>query len=103
MGDAIGRTLVRLLVTRRHLLEWVPAAQATIGPRLDLLAFYRRMVGAVIIGVAGLGFALLAGQESAGQLAPGRCVRDTLDRIAGDRPLGEQVASGGGPADRVRR
>ena len=36
MGDAIVRTLVRLFVTRRHLLEWVPAAQATIGPRLDL-------------------------------------------------------------------
>ena len=32
MGDAIVRTLVRLLVTRRHLLEWVPAAQAAIGP-----------------------------------------------------------------------
>ena len=37
MGDAIVRTLCRLLVTRRHLLEWVPAAQATIGPRLDLV------------------------------------------------------------------
>jgi len=52
MGDAIGRTLVRMLVTRRHLLEWVPAAQATIGPRLDFFGFYRRMAGAVIIGVA---------------------------------------------------
>jgi cyclic beta-1,2-glucan synthetase len=32
MGDAIVRTLVRLFVTRRHLLEWVPAAQATSDP-----------------------------------------------------------------------
>ena len=32
MADAIGRTLWRLGVSRRHLLEWVPAAQATIGP-----------------------------------------------------------------------
>jgi len=62
MGDAIGRTLVRLLVTRRHLLEWVPAAQATIGPRLDLLGFYRRMAGAVVIGIAPLVVALLSGQ-----------------------------------------
>jgi cyclic beta-1,2-glucan synthetase len=62
MGDAIGRTLVRLLITRRHLLEWIPAAQAAISRRLNVLAFYRRMGGAVIIGVAGLGFALLAGQ-----------------------------------------
>jgi cyclic beta-1,2-glucan synthetase len=53
MADAITRTLTRLFVTRRHLLEWVTAAQATIGPRLDLFGFYRRMAGAVIIaGVA---------------------------------------------------
>ena len=37
MADAIGRTLWRLGVSRRHLLEWIPAAQATIGPRLDLM------------------------------------------------------------------
>src|SRR3990170_3581442 len=49
MGDAIVRTVTRLFVTRRHLLEWVPAAQATISQRLDLLSFYRRMAGAVII------------------------------------------------------
>jgi len=51
MGDAIARTLVRLLVTRRHLLEWVPAAQATISPRLDLVGFYRVMVSGVGLGV----------------------------------------------------
>ena len=28
MGDAIVRTLARLFVTRRHLLEWTTAAQA---------------------------------------------------------------------------
>ena len=50
MGDAIARTLTRLFVTRRHLLEWVPAAQATIGPRLDFFGFYRRMAGAIVIG-----------------------------------------------------
>ena len=51
MGDAIARTLVRLFITRRHLLEWVPAAQVTIGPRLDLLGFYRRMAGGIVLGV----------------------------------------------------
>ena len=54
MSDAIARTLTRLFVTRRHLLEWVTAARATIGPRLDLLGFYRRMVGAVVIAAAGV-------------------------------------------------
>src|SRR6202020_2711129 len=33
MADAIGRTLIRLFVSHRHMLEWVTAAQATIGPR----------------------------------------------------------------------
>jgi cyclic beta-1,2-glucan synthetase len=51
MGDAIARTLVRLFVTRRHLLEWVTAAQAKTGPRLDLLGFYRQMAGAVVIAI----------------------------------------------------
>jgi cyclic beta-1,2-glucan synthetase len=50
MADAIGRTLWRLGVSRRHLLEWIPAAQATIGPRLDLRGFARRMTGAIVIG-----------------------------------------------------
>ena len=32
MGDAIGRTLFRLFVSRRNLLQWVTAAQANCGP-----------------------------------------------------------------------
>ena len=50
MVDAIGRTLWRLGVSRRRLLEWVPAAQATISPRLDLMGFAHRMAGAIFIG-----------------------------------------------------
>ena len=60
MGDAIGRTLVRLFITRRHLLEWVTAAQATIGPRLDLFGSYRRMAGALYIGLLAFVVACLA-------------------------------------------
>jgi cyclic beta-1,2-glucan synthetase len=54
MADAIIRTLTRLFVTRRHLLEWVTTAQATIGPRLDLFSFYRQMAGAVIIAAVAM-------------------------------------------------
>ena len=61
MGDAIARTLVRLFITRRHLLEWVPAAQATIGRRLDLLGFYRAMASGVVLGVLALVVSLLSG------------------------------------------
>src|SRR3972149_5109483 len=45
MSDAIVRTLVRVYVTHRRLLEWVTAAQAKAGLRLDLRGFYRRMGG----------------------------------------------------------
>src|SRR4029077_685251 len=52
MADAIGRTLFRLLVSHRHLLDWVTAGQAMVSPRLDLSGFYRQMRGGVAIGVA---------------------------------------------------
>ena len=56
MADAILRTLVRLIITRHHLLQWVPAAQLASNLTLSLAAFYRSMAGAVLI--AGIGFVL---------------------------------------------
>jgi cyclic beta-1,2-glucan synthetase len=53
MVDAIGRTLFRLFVTRRNLLEWVTAAQARLKSSLTLPSAYRRMAGAVAIAAAG--------------------------------------------------
>ncbi|HSJ99321.1 MAG TPA: glucoamylase family protein, partial [Myxococcota bacterium] len=49
MADAIARTLYRLLVSRRHLLDWVTAGQASVSRRLDLLGFYRHMAGGVAL------------------------------------------------------
>ena len=57
MGDAVLRTIWRLTVSRRHLLEWIPAAQATLGDDPDVARFYRWMAGSVAIG----GVAVLAG------------------------------------------
>jgi cyclic beta-1,2-glucan synthetase len=51
MADAIGRTLFRLLVSHRHLLDWVTAGQAMVSPRLDLMGFYRQMSGGGVIGI----------------------------------------------------
>jgi cyclic beta-1,2-glucan synthetase len=51
MADAILRTLFRLLVSRRNLLEWITAAQAKVSPRLDLAGFYRQMAGGVVLAV----------------------------------------------------
>ncbi|MDP1736513.1 MAG: glucoamylase family protein [Caulobacter sp.] len=61
MGDAIVRTLWRLLVSRRLLLQWVPAAQAAAGLRFDPPSFARRMAPAVGIGVATLALSWGAG------------------------------------------
>jgi len=49
MADAIVRTLLRVYVTRRKLLEWVTAAQAKSGFDLSLRSFYRRMNGTVAL------------------------------------------------------
>src|SRR5881409_2211133 len=52
MSDAIVRTLVRVYVTHRRLLEWVTAAQAKAGLRHDLRGFCRRMGGGVALASA---------------------------------------------------
>ena len=62
MGDAIFRTLHRLLITRRHLLEWIPAAQATFGPRLGMSDFYRQMFGALVLAAAAVVTSVLWGR-----------------------------------------
>ncbi|NOT40014.1 MAG: glycosyl transferase, partial [Alphaproteobacteria bacterium] len=61
MVDAIARTLNRLFFTRRRLLEWVTAAQATYRPQLDLVSAYNQMAGAVAIAVGTLALSLAFG------------------------------------------
>ena len=70
MIDAIARTLLRLFVTHRHLLEWVTAAQATIGPRLDLPGFYRAMASGVVLGALAMLIALVFGHGTWPVAAP---------------------------------
>ena len=49
MTDAIVRTLFRVYVTRRKLLEWVTAAQAKSAFYITLGSVYRWMGGAVVL------------------------------------------------------
>jgi cyclic beta-1,2-glucan synthetase len=49
MTDAIVRTLVRLYVTKRNLLEWVAAAQVGYGADLRLRAFYLHLRWSVLL------------------------------------------------------
>jgi cyclic beta-1,2-glucan synthetase len=62
MGDAIIRTLYRLFISHRNLLEWVPAAQAGAGRSLNLSGFYRQMAAAPLIGALAILVALASGQ-----------------------------------------
>ena len=55
MVDAIGRTLFRLAVSHRGLLEWVTAAQASSALSLKLSDFYRRMSGGLVLGLGSAG------------------------------------------------
>src|SRR5271163_5343852 len=54
MTDAIVRTLVRLLFTRRNLLQWVTAAQAKYAVDLKLLATYGRIIASVLVASGAL-------------------------------------------------
>ena len=68
MSDAIARTLFRMYVTHRRLLEWVTAAQAKAGLRFDLRGFYRRMAA----GSSSRG-RRLSSRGGAGNPGPSRC------------------------------
>ncbi|PWC16066.1 GH36-type glycosyl hydrolase domain-containing protein [Brenneria corticis] len=58
--DALIRTMVRLTITRRRLLEWTTAAQSGRRPRLTLTGFYRQMLGGLLLGAAAVGGSLAA-------------------------------------------
>ncbi len=60
MSDAILRTLYRVWVGRRRLLQWVTAAQSKFQRPLDVRGFYRRMAGGVVIACAA-GVGVVAG------------------------------------------
>jgi cyclic beta-1,2-glucan synthetase len=70
MADAIVRTLVRLAVTRRHLLEWTTAAQAARTPRLDVTGFYEQMRAGTVLGAALAAGALMARPHSWPAIVP---------------------------------
>ena len=55
-ADAAIRTLLRLIMTHRHLLEWTTAAKSSAGPRPGLAGFYQQMAGSTA-----LAFLLAAG------------------------------------------
>ncbi|WP_340267159.1 GH36-type glycosyl hydrolase domain-containing protein [Sphingobium mellinum] len=70
MADAVIRTLIRLFITRRNLLQWTPAAQATIGSDPTIGAYYRWMAGAVVTGALAIAGTGLFGDRTVYLAAP---------------------------------
>ncbi|HSQ00488.1 MAG TPA: glycosyl transferase, partial [Candidatus Dormibacteraeota bacterium] len=70
MTDAIVRTLFRLFVRRRHMLEWVTAAQAKFSLPLDVGGFYRRMAGGVVLAAAAAAVVAYVGNGGRPMAAP---------------------------------
>ena len=54
MLDAIVRTLWRLAVSRRRLLDWVTAEQASRAPEMSVGAYYRWMAPSVVVAALAL-------------------------------------------------
>ena len=60
MADAIMRTLFRVFISRRRLLQWVTSAQVAAAPHLGISGYYRRMIGAPALAVVILALTFLS-------------------------------------------
>jgi cyclic beta-1,2-glucan synthetase len=65
MSDAIVRTLYRLYVSHRLLLEWMTAAQAKQTARPDVRGFYRMMAGGWALAITSALFVARSGHGGA--------------------------------------
>ena len=64
MVDAISRTLYRLIVSHRNLLQWVTAAQASLTATPGLVGIYRKMIGGVAATLVAVLIVYFFGRES---------------------------------------
>ena len=70
MSDAIVRTLIRMFVTHRHLLEWITARQAKHAVDMKPIGIYRRMTGGVLVALGALVVVAYWGHPGRGVLLP---------------------------------
>ncbi len=52
--NACIKTLYRMLISKKHFLEWMTAEEAEKNAKKDLLSYYRNMLPNVILGVLGI-------------------------------------------------
>jgi cyclic beta-1,2-glucan synthetase len=70
MADAIGRTLFRLAVSHRRLLEWITAAQSKQSLRAGWPGLYGKMAGSVVVALVVACVVWLAGAAAMPVAAP---------------------------------
>ncbi len=59
MLDAILRTLIRVFISRKNLLEWTPAADLEAMLKNDLPTYFKNMIISPILGILILGLAII--------------------------------------------
>ena len=69
-ADAIGRTLWRVCVSRRHMLEWTPAAQAHRALDLKVGGLFLRMRGALVLAAGAAALLAASGSHAWGLAVP---------------------------------
>jgi cyclic beta-1,2-glucan synthetase len=70
MTDAILRTLGRLFITHRNLLEWVTAAQSRFSVKSKLPRIYKRMAGGIVLVVVSISAMVFGRQQAWAAAAP---------------------------------
>ena len=70
MADAIGRTLFRLVVSHRRLLEWITAAQSKQSLRAGWPGLYGKMAGSVVVALVAAGVVWQVGPAAMPVAAP---------------------------------
>ncbi len=58
-GKAILKTLYRMLITKKHLLEWTTSEEAEKQAKSDVISYYNNMAMNVLVGVVSIGLGLL--------------------------------------------
>lgn len=58
-GKAILKTLFRVMISHKHLLEWTTSEEAEKQSKSDIVSYYNQMAINILAGVISIGFGLL--------------------------------------------
>ncbi len=95
MVDAMGRTLFRLFIRRRHLLEWVTSSQSNDDSEFDRRTLAAQIAAsAAFVGLAAVGSLLLGPRD----MADRGTVCGPVGAVPACRAMGEFTAARGRPS-----